>query len=550
MDGLLLLCFFLWTVVTTGQFAVAGAASSSKVVTSLPGLPGRLPFHLETGYVEVDEENGAELFYYFVESEAGAEDAPFLLWLTGGDRCSVLSGLTLEIGPFQFVPEPYNGTVPRLRINPYSWTKVANILFVDTPVGAGFSFSRRPEGYDVGEVSTSLQLHELLLKWFTGHPKFLTNPLYLGGDSLAGHLVPFIAQKISEDEVQTVWSLKDHVNDETPLSVERRLREDHTILHTHPDGIEAGRSPILNLKVEESDPKRAGPMSFSRSRRTGYLVGNPMTGEIIDESSKVSYAHGVGIIPDQLYETILKHCQGEDYRKPTNTPCAQALGTFNNLRSEVMTAQILLDDCYLVSPGPGTQTDKSASAIRKILSEETVIVTGRRVKHPPPRVPIGCYSYTSYLSYFWANHALTRDALGIKDGTVDEWVRCHDGDLPYAVDIGSSIKYHRNVTVNGYRALVYRYGDHDAIVPHLGTQAWKLQNTPNSSSGTYTLSVFTFLSSYTLQSSPSRMLTSSCPPSLPGAVTNHKNHPPSMRLTTTEGDLGYSKIYSDKGLSN
>ncbi|VAH50673.1 unnamed protein product [Triticum turgidum subsp. durum] len=138
-----------------------------------------------------------------------------------------------------------------------------------------------------------------------------------------------------------------------------------------------------------------------------------------------------------------------------------------------MTAQILLDNCYLASPGPGTQTDKSASASRKTLSEEAVIVTGRRVKHPPPRVPLGCYiqSYTAYLSYFWANDALTRDALGIKDGTVDEWVRCHDGDLPYAVDIGSSIKYHRNVTVNGYRALVYS-GDHDAIVPHLGTQAW------------------------------------------------------------------------------
>jgi hypothetical protein len=41
---------------------------------------------------------------------------------------------------------------------------VANILFVDTPVGAGFSFSRKPEGYDVGEVATSLQLHELLIK--------------------------------------------------------------------------------------------------------------------------------------------------------------------------------------------------------------------------------------------------------------------------------------------------------------------------------------------------------------------------------------------------
>jgi hypothetical protein len=86
--------------------------------------------------------------------------------------------------------------VPSLEINPYSWTKVglvlhmtaclvatvacihvqdhscvdhdhlqvANILFVDTPVGAGFSFSRKPEGYNVGEISTSLQLHELLLQ--------------------------------------------------------------------------------------------------------------------------------------------------------------------------------------------------------------------------------------------------------------------------------------------------------------------------------------------------------------------------------------------------
>ncbi|KAK1678129.1 hypothetical protein QYE76_038977 [Lolium multiflorum] len=49
-------------------------------------------------YVEVDEDNGAELFYYFVESEAGGENAPLLLWLTGGDHCSVLSGLALEIG--------------------------------------------------------------------------------------------------------------------------------------------------------------------------------------------------------------------------------------------------------------------------------------------------------------------------------------------------------------------------------------------------------------------------------------------------------------------
>ncbi|VAH50674.1 unnamed protein product [Triticum turgidum subsp. durum] len=180
------------------QLALAAAASSSKVVTSLPGFQGRLPFHLETGYVEVDEDNGTELFYYFVESEARGENDPFLLWLTGGDHCSVLSGLAFEIGPFNFVVEPYNGTIPSLEINPNSWTKVAHILFVDSPAGAGFSFSRQPKGYHVGEVSTSLQLHEFLIKWIRDHPKFLSSPLYIGGDSYAGKIVPFIAQKISE----------------------------------------------------------------------------------------------------------------------------------------------------------------------------------------------------------------------------------------------------------------------------------------------------------------------------------------------------------------
>jgi hypothetical protein len=33
-------------------------------------------------------------------------------------------------------------------------------------------------------------------------------------------------------------------------------------------------------------------------------VGNPRTGEIIDFSSRVPYAHGFGIISDQLYEVI------------------------------------------------------------------------------------------------------------------------------------------------------------------------------------------------------------------------------------------------------
>uniref|UniRef100_A0ACD5X5L9 Uncharacterized protein n=1 Tax=Avena sativa TaxID=4498 RepID=A0ACD5X5L9_AVESA len=397
---LLLLCFFL----ALHRFVSTEAAPT--LVTSLPGFAGVLPFRLETGYVTVDEENGAELFYYFIESEGDPRRDPVVLWLTGGDRCAVLSALFFEIGPLKFIIEPYDedGTVPRLRYHPYSWTKAASILFVDSPVGAGFSFSRNPKGYDVGDVSSSLQLNKFLAKWFAEHPDYLANPFYVGGDSRAGKLVPFVAQKISED-------------------------------------IEAGLSPVINLK--------------------GYLVGNPITGERVDAESRVPFLHGTGIISDQLYETIREHCSAGDYYNSKNVLCAQAIGKFNQLYDQINKPHILYKKCFYVSPRPNDRTTE-----RKILKEETGVL-----KSPPPRPSMDCQNYGNYLSYFWANNNITRRTLGIKQGSKEEWVRCHNRDLPYSSDIKSSIKYHRNMTTKGYRALVYS-GDHDAVVPFLGTQSW------------------------------------------------------------------------------
>ncbi|KAL6865170.1 hypothetical protein ACP4OV_016321 [Aristida adscensionis] len=390
------------------------ATAPQNLVTSLPGLDGALPFHLETGYVTVDEENGAELFYYFVWSEDDHRRDPVLLWLTGGDRCSVLSGLAFEIGPVKFIEEPYEGGVPRLKYNPYSWTKVASVLFVDWPVGAGFSFSRDPRGYDagLGDVPATLHLKKFLTKWFTDHLEYLGNPFYVGGDSYAGKIVPFLAQMISED-------------------------------------IEAGNRPHLNLQ--------------------GYLVGNPVTGELVDFNSAVPFAHGMGIISDQLYERITRLCQGEDYIQPKKASCAEVLDIFNYvLDNEISKPHVLYPRCiYVTSESNNERSNFITLQNRNILMEETGISRG-----PPPRPPIYCMSYKNYLSYFWANSDATRKALGIKKGSVDEWVRCHSNRRPSTnQDIRSSIKYHRNVTLKGYRSLVYS-GDHDIAIPFLGTQAW------------------------------------------------------------------------------
>jgi serine carboxypeptidase-like clade 1 len=55
-------------------------------------------------------------------------------------------------------------------------------------------------------------------------------------------------------------------------------------------------------------------------------------------------------------------------------------------------------------------------------------------------------------------------------GTVPLWLRCIKG-ITYLKDIQSSVKYHLDVTTKGYRSLVYS-GDHDMVVPYIGTQSW------------------------------------------------------------------------------
>ncbi|CAD6267024.1 unnamed protein product [Miscanthus lutarioriparius] len=395
-------------VLVLPQPRISRAAATSTVVTHLPGFDGPLPFYLETGYVVIEEETGAELFYYFVESERSPRTDPLLLWLSGGPRCSAFSALAFQNGPLKFVVEPYDGTLPRLVYNPYSWTQMASILFLDSPVGSGFSYARDPKAYEVGDISSSRQVLTFLRKWFDDHPKHLLDrPFYVGGDSYAGKVVPLIAHYISE-------------------------------------GIEDMQQPLIKLK--------------------GYIVGNPFTGDKIDTNSRVTFSHSFGIISDQQYEAFIKNCKG-DFLNPTNEPCADVVQTISKLMSEVTEGNILRPICHIPS-----QKRRGALEGVSSLAEERYHY---QLSEAPDEPPFYCfYEYRHYLSYFWANDNVVRAAIGIKEGTVVEWIRCKRPPiLPYVCDLPNSIKYHFNLSIRGYRALVYS-GDHDLIIPFMGTQAW------------------------------------------------------------------------------
>ncbi|PIA25699.1 hypothetical protein AQUCO_10900027v1 [Aquilegia coerulea] len=143
-----------------------GNTVSQSMVPYLPGF-GPLPFELETGYVTVDDSNGD----------------PLLFWFTGGPGCSGLSAIMTEIGPLSFEKVKYNGSLPTLILNPYSWTKVSNIVFLDAPVDTGFSYSRSLQGSFSSNTIFANHSHTFIRKWLLGHPEFLSNPLYVAAYS-------------------------------------------------------------------------------------------------------------------------------------------------------------------------------------------------------------------------------------------------------------------------------------------------------------------------------------------------------------------------------
>jgi carboxypeptidase D len=76
------------------------------------------------------------LYFWFFPSSSSNPFASneLVIWLNGGPGCSSLEGLIQENGPFLW----QSGTYAPQR-NPFSWTNLTNVVYVDQPIGTGFS---------------------------------------------------------------------------------------------------------------------------------------------------------------------------------------------------------------------------------------------------------------------------------------------------------------------------------------------------------------------------------------------------------------------------
>ncbi|KAJ0100437.1 hypothetical protein Patl1_19884 [Pistacia atlantica] len=186
MERHLLLCLLITTLVASTMAADEEAQQrAADRVTNLPGQPPG-SFQHYSGYIQLQTQNEKAMFYWFFEAQTEPALKPLVIWLNGGPGCSsVAFGAAQEIGPFLVRRPSY--FINRLTLNKYSWNKVANLLFLESPVSVGFSYTNNSNDLlEIGDQVVANDTLAFLLGWFKRFPNFKSNDFYIIGESYGG----------------------------------------------------------------------------------------------------------------------------------------------------------------------------------------------------------------------------------------------------------------------------------------------------------------------------------------------------------------------------
>ncbi|TVU18545.1 hypothetical protein EJB05_34650 [Eragrostis curvula] len=251
-----------------GMLAAAAATGyAADRIVRLPGQPA-VDFAMYSGYVAVDELAGRSLFFWLQEAPAKVQPAPLVLWLNGGPGCSsVAYGASEELGAFRIQPDGAT-----LFLNQYRWNTEANILFLDSPAGVGFSYTNTTSDlYTSGDDRTAHDSYAFLLKWFERYPHYKYRDFYIAGESYAGHYVPELSQLVYQNN----------------------------------KGL---KKPFINFK--------------------GFMVGNAITDDYLDQVGTFESWWNHGLISDDTYRLLEATCV-HDSIMHLSPPCDAAYDKAN-----------------------------------------------------------------------------------------------------------------------------------------------------------------------------------------------------------------------------
>ncbi|KHN05459.1 Serine carboxypeptidase-like 34 [Glycine soja] len=217
-----------------GNYSAGGDAAGDAAVRS-PALPD------SHSYAQGPSDN--RKIWQLKESnlKGSAEEGP---------GCSSIGyGEAEELGPFF----PQDSSTPKLKLNPYSWNNAANLLFLESPVGVGFSYTNTSSDIsELGDTNTAKDSHTFIIKWFRRFPQFRSHKFYISGESYAGHYVPQLSELIFD-------------NNRNPAEKD-----------------------YINFK--------------------GFLIGNALLDDETDQKGMIDYAWDHAVISDGVYNNITTIC--------------------------------------------------------------------------------------------------------------------------------------------------------------------------------------------------------------------------------------------------
>ncbi|KAM4692295.1 lysosomal protective protein-like isoform 2-T3 [Rhinophrynus dorsalis] len=399
--ALVLLCSLL-----LGAISVDAACTADEIIY-MPGLAKQPSFRQYSGFLNASM--GKHLHYWFVESQKNPSSSPVVLWLNGGPGCSSLDGLLTEHGPFLIQPDGNT-----LEYNPYSWNKIANVLYLEAPAGVGFSYSDDKD-YKTNDTEVAHNNYLALKQFFLLFPEFSKNDLYITGESYGGVYVPSLAVEVSQD-------------------------------------------PSINLK--------------------GIAVGNGLSSYESNDNSLIYFAYYHGILGSQLWGELQKFCCPAGSCQFYNNPDGNCSLRVQEAMHDVYSTGLNIYNLYKACDGgaPGEVRDKGdhitvyhpGMISPSLLTHWNKKLVSLSLVQKPIRMDPPCINSTASRTFL--NNPFVRKALHIPP-EVQQWEVCSYDVYSAYGRVYESMKDHylKLLSTLKYRILVYN-GDVDMACNFLGDQ--------------------------------------------------------------------------------
>ncbi|CAL9215068.1 unnamed protein product [Arabidopsis halleri] len=191
----------------------------------------------KSGYLPVKPASGSSMFYAFYEAQKPTTllpDTPLLVWLQGGPGCSSMIGNFYELGPWRVM-----SSATELERNPGAWNRLFGLLFVDNPIGVGFSIASSKQDIPTNQRQVAEHLYAALVEFLEQNPGFENRPVYFTGESYAGKYVPAIGYYILKEKPNGKVNLKG-------LAIGNGLTDPVTQVQTH--AVNVYYSGLVNAK--------------------------------------------------------------------------------------------------------------------------------------------------------------------------------------------------------------------------------------------------------------------------------------------------------------